>query len=70
MPMPVLLDGEIPSEPGVRTVVPQYRLLGERRDQTIPGHTNTIANATDIFGEVKRRFLHGLKAGFSTPQFR
>jgi len=30
-------------------------------------HANTLANTTDISGEVKRRFLPDLKAGVSTP---
>ena len=66
--MGVLFDGQVPHVPGVRTVVPQHRLLGERGEQPVPGHTNTLANATDISGEVTRRFLPGLKAGVSTPR--
>jgi hypothetical protein len=41
----------------VRAVVPQHRFLGGRRDQAVPGHTNTIANTADFSGEVKRRVL-------------
>ena len=33
-----------------------------------PGHANTLSDSTDISGEVKRRFLPGLKAGVSTPR--
>ncbi len=35
---------------------------------TVPGHTNTLANTTDISGEVTRRFLAGLKTGITTPR--
>ena len=68
VPLLVLLDREVPDEPGVCTVVPQRCLLGGRGEQTVPGHTNTLATTTDISGEVKRRFLPGLKAGVSTPR--
>ena len=67
MPVRVLLDRQVPYEPGVPAVVPQDCLLGGRGEQTVPGYTNTLANTTDISGEVKRRFLPGLKAGVSTP---
>jgi len=33
-----------------------------------PRHTNTLASATDIPREVKRRLLPGLKAGAFTPR--
>jgi hypothetical protein len=52
----------------VAAVVPQHRLLGGRGEQPVPGHANTLANTTDISGEVKRRFLPSLKAGVSTPR--
>ena len=67
-PVPVLLDREVPHEPGLGAMVPQHHLLGGRGEQTVPGHTNTLAKATDISGEVKRRFLPGLKAGVSMPR--
>src|SRR5216683_3192099 len=69
-PVRVLLDGEVPCEPGVAAVVPQRCLLGGRGEQTVPGHANTLANTTGISGEVKRRFLPGPKAGVSTPRSR
>jgi hypothetical protein len=31
-------------------MLPQHRLLGRRRKQTVPGHTNTLATAADITG--------------------
>ena len=66
-PVPVLLDCQVPDEPGVAAVVPQDCLLGGRGKQTVPENANTISSRTDISGEVKRRFLTGLKAGVSTP---
>ena len=66
--VPVLLGREVPHEPGLGAMAPQHHLLGGRGDQTVPGHTNTLANTTDISAEVKRRSLPGLKAGVSTPR--
>ena len=40
-----------------------------RGEQPVTRHANTLANTTDISGEVTRRFLPGLKAGVSTPRF-
>jgi hypothetical protein len=56
-PVRVLLDGEVPDVPGVRAVAAQHRFLGGRGKQPVAGHVNTLANATDISGEVERRFL-------------
>jgi hypothetical protein len=69
-PVRVLLDRKIPHVTGVRAVVPQHRFLGGRREQPVSGHTNTLANSTDIFEEVKRSCLPGLKAQGSTPRAR
>ena len=69
-PVPVLLDGQVPHVPGVAAVVPQHRLLGGRGEQPEPGHANTLSDSADIFGEVTRRVLPGLKAGASTPRSR
>jgi hypothetical protein len=66
-PVPVLLDRQVPDEPGVAAVVPQDCLRGGRGKQAVPRKTNTISSDIDIPGEVKRRFLTGLKAGVSTP---
>jgi len=66
----VLLDGQVPHVPGVAAVVPQHRFLGGRGEQPVPGHANILSNHTDISGEVKRRFLPGLKAEVSTPRSR
>ena len=67
-PVRVLLDRKVPHVSGVRAVIPQHRFLGGRRTQPIPGHTNTLATAADISGEVKRRFLPGLKAKVAKPR--
>ena len=64
----VLLDGQVPYVPGVRAVVPQRCLLGRRGEQAVPGHANTVSDTTDIPGEVKRRFLPGLKPRVSAPR--
>jgi hypothetical protein len=69
-PMRVLLDGQVPYEPGVAAVVPQQGLLGGRRKQPVPGHTNPLAISTDISEEVKRRLLRVLKEAGSTPRSR
>jgi len=50
-------------------LVQQHRFLGGRGEQPVPGHANILSNTADISGEVKRRFLPGLKAGVSTPRF-
>jgi hypothetical protein len=69
-PVRVLLDGKVPYVPSVAAVTSQHDLLGGRGEQPVPGHANTLANAADIYGEVKRRFLPGLKAGVSAPLSR
>jgi hypothetical protein len=68
-PVRVLLDGEVPNVPGVRAVAAQHCLLGGRREQPVPGHANTLATTTDIFGEVRRRSLPGPEAGVWSPRF-
>src|SRR5580704_2283398 len=46
-PVSLLLDREVPNVPGVAAVFPQHSLLGGRGDQTVPGHTNTLASDAD-----------------------
>ncbi len=53
-PVRVLLDRQVPHEPGVAAVISQYHLLSRRWKQTIPGHANTLTIGTDIT-EVTRR---------------
>ena len=67
-PVLVLLDREVPHKPRVRAVVPQHRFLGGRGEQPVPGHANALSTITDISGEVKRRFLPGLKARVPTSR--
>ena len=67
-PVRVLLDRKVPHVARMRAVIPQHRFLGGRRDQTIAGHTNTLATTTHISGEVKRRCITGLKAQVPTPR--
>ena len=59
-PPGLLFDCEIPYIPGVRTVIPQNAFLGGRRVQPVTRHANTLASATDIPREAKRRCLSGL----------
>jgi hypothetical protein len=49
-------------------MVPQHHLLGERREQAKSGHTNILANAADILGEVQRRSFTGLESRKSTSR--
>ena len=70
MPVLVLLDREVPHVSGVGAMALQHRFLSGRGAQAIPGHTNILANITDIFGEVRRRFLPGLRTGAATPRSR
>jgi hypothetical protein len=64
----MLLDGQVPHVPGVCAVIPQHCFLGGRGEQTVPGHTNTLATTTDIPREVRRRLLPGLEAGVFTSR--
>jgi hypothetical protein len=50
VPVRMLLDRQIPNEPGVGAVVSQHCLLGGRGKQAVPGHTNTVATNTVIPG--------------------
>jgi hypothetical protein len=61
--MQVLLDRQVPHVPGMAAMLAQHCLLGGRGAQPVLGHTNILANNTDIYREVKRRFIPGLKAG-------
>jgi hypothetical protein len=69
-PPRLLLNSHVPHKPGVRAMVPQHYFLDGRRRQPIAGHSNTLATAADILGEVKRRFLLGPAAEVSTPHIR
>ena len=67
VPVLVLLDGQVPHVPGLAAVVPQHRVLGGCGEQSVSGHTNTLASTPDILGEVRRRFLPVLKTEISAP---
>jgi len=69
-PVRMLLDGKVPYVPGMAAVTSQHDLLGGRGEQPVSRHANTLSSTADIYGEVKRRFLPGLKAGVSTLQSR
>jgi hypothetical protein len=45
-------------------------VLGSANARLAVADNSNIPSGTDISGEVKRRFLPGLKAGVSTPQLR
>jgi hypothetical protein len=66
--MRVLLYGQVPYVPGVRAMVPQDCFLGGRGEQAVSGHTNTLANDSDISEEVKRRFLSDPRAEVPPPR--
>ena len=59
---------EVPHVPGMRAVIPQQRRLGGCGKQPVPEHANILSTATDISGEVKRRFFPCPKGGFFTSQ--
>jgi len=69
-PVGVLLDGKVPDVSSVTAMTFQHDLLVGRGEQPVPRHTNTLANTADIYGEVKRRFVPGLKSGVSAPRSR
>ena len=69
-PPGLLLDCQVPHEPGLGAVVPKDDFLVRRRVQAVPGHANTLANASVILGEVKRRCIPRLEAEVSTPRPR
>ena len=48
-PPRLLLDRQVPHEPGVRAMSQQCGLLFDRRPKAIPGHVNIIANTLGLF---------------------
>ena len=68
-PVRMLLNSEVPHVASMGAVIPQYRFLGGRGQQAIPGHMNKLATATDISREVKRRSRPVLEDGIPTPRF-
>ena len=69
-PVLLLLDSQIPHEPGMRAVLQQHSSLHLRGLETVPGHASTLAPGNDILhheGRV-RRFPSGPEAKVSAPQ--
>ena len=56
-PPGLLLNGQVPDEPGLRALTSQDRLLRWRRNQAITGHVSNLVASTDIPEEVKGRCL-------------
>jgi len=68
-PVRMLFNGEVPHVAGMSAVIAQHRFLGGRRQQAISGHANTLAIATDISREVKRRSDPALEGGIRALRF-
>ena len=67
-PPRLLLAGQVPYEPCMRTMFPQHCLVSSRREQAIAGHTKTLSSITDIPEEVKRRAPPCSWQGTSAPR--
>jgi hypothetical protein len=61
-PMKVLLEGEIPHKSGMGAVSAKDSLLGNRGNQAISRHANTVAIAADILEGVKQRTMAEISA--------
>jgi hypothetical protein len=69
LPVPLLLDGQIPHKPGMATVFDQHCRLLRPGKQPKPTHINKIGSTTDNMPKRgKRRCLPWIKPGVSTPQ--
>ncbi len=69
LPVPLLLDGQVPHKPRVARVFGQRRCLLRAGKQPKPAHINNLGVTTDNISKGgKRRFLPRLKPGISTPQ--
>jgi len=73
LPVPLLLDGQIPHIPRVPTVRPQRLLLLRGRQQPKPRHNRTLTSATDNPDQARQprsgdRLPPGLKAKVSSPR--
>jgi len=67
-PPRLLLAGEVPYEPRMRTVFAQCRFLSSRRKQAVARHTKTLSSTADIPEEVKRRVQPCLTTGVTAPR--
>jgi len=71
LPVPLLLDGQIPHKPGVATTLGQHCRLLRVGKQPKPAHTINLGRTTDNLPKGgKRRFLPRLKPRVSTPRIR
>jgi hypothetical protein len=68
LPPGMLLDSEVPYEPSVCAMLPKDRFLRGCRHETIARHSSIKSTGADILGEVERRLLRDLNAGFDTPR--
>jgi hypothetical protein len=69
LPVPLLLHGQIPDEPGMATVFGQRCCLLKARKQPKSAHSNNLGRTTDSMPKGgKRRFLPDHSRGLSTPQ--
>jgi hypothetical protein len=69
LPMPLLLDGQIPHKPRMATVLGQCRRLPRAGKQPKPAHIDNLGKTTGNMSKGgKRRFLPRLKPRVSTPQ--
>jgi hypothetical protein len=53
-PPRLLLDGQVPNEPGMGAVSGEDSLLRGERSQAVAGHKSKLLTDTDILEEVKR----------------
>jgi len=67
-PVLMLLDGEVPHEPGVCAVLPQEKLLLWSRREPVAGHKSNLLATTDILEEVMRCPSSLPNVGGSVPQ--
>jgi hypothetical protein len=69
LPVPLLLDRQIPHKPGMATVFGQHCRLLRAGKQPKPAHSNNLGKTTDNLSKGgRRRFLPRPKPGVSTPQ--
>ncbi|MDT5348179.1 MAG: hypothetical protein QOH91_1466, partial [Mycobacterium sp.] len=69
LPVPLLLDGQIPHEPRMAAVFGQSCSLLKTRKQPKPAHINNLGKSTDNMTKGgKRRFLPRQDPWVSAPQ--
>ena len=71
LPVPLLLDGQIPHKPGMTTMLGQCCGLLRAGKQPKPAHINNLGSTTDNPSERKEAaFPPRLKPGVPMPQIR